>query len=229
MGEDRSQTSRRRVTVAEASEILGVTVEAVRGRIKRGTLDHERDSGAVYVLLDADQPSTGHQPDDDQATDQSRLAAREEIEDELRDRIRYLERQVEEEREARRRADLLLSQLMDRVPQLEAPREAPEAPETAEEEPERAEPLIVTILYTLFPLGDLYAGLLSSMLWDAAKTAHARLGREGSQATFYVHKVDKEGRILKAVGGQTRDPEIIKDLIRRADEEGEDDNFHLPI
>jgi len=89
--------------------------------------------------------------------------------------------------------------------------------------------VIVTILYTLFPLGDLYAGLLSSMLWDAAKTAHARLGRENSQATFYVQKVDKEGRILKAVGGQTRDPEIIRDLIRRADEEGEDDNFHLPI
>jgi len=89
--------------------------------------------------------------------------------------------------------------------------------------------VIVTVLYTLFPLGDIYAGLISSMLWDAAKTAHARLGREGSEATFYIRKVDEEGRILKAVGGQTRDPEIIKDLIRRADEEGEDDNFHLPI
>lgn len=38
MGEDRLQTSRRRVTVAEASEILGVTVGAVRGRIKRATV-----------------------------------------------------------------------------------------------------------------------------------------------------------------------------------------------
>jgi type IV secretory pathway VirB10-like protein len=144
MGEDRSQTSRRRVTVAEASEILGVTVEAVRGRIKRGTLDHERDSGTVYVLLDTDQPTTGHQPDDDQANDQYRPDAHEALEDELRDRIRYLERQVEEEREARRRADLLLSQLMDRVPQLEAPREQPEATEAVEEEPERAEPRSAT-------------------------------------------------------------------------------------
>ena len=44
---------------------------------------------------------------------------------EMRERIAYLERQVEEEREARRRADTLLARLMDRVPELEAPAEAP--------------------------------------------------------------------------------------------------------
>ena len=43
----------------------------------------------------------------------------------MRERIAYLERQVEEEREARRRADTLLARLMDRVPELEAPAEAP--------------------------------------------------------------------------------------------------------
>ena len=134
MGEDQSQTGRRRLTVAEASEILGVTVEAVRGRIKRGTLEHERDSGAVYVLLDTDQPTTGRQPGDDQPTDQARPGAHEELADELRNRIRYLERQVVEEREARRRADTLLAQLMQRIPELEAPsersegRESPESP-----------------------------------------------------------------------------------------------------
>ena len=126
--------------MAQASEILGVTVEAVRGRIKRGTLEHERHSGTVYVLLHADQMPTGHQPDDDQAADQQRPDASEELADELRDRIHYLERQVEEEREARRRADTLLAQLMQRIPELEAPREAREAAEAAEEGPERAEP-----------------------------------------------------------------------------------------
>jgi hypothetical protein len=59
---------------------------------------------------------------------------------EMRDRIAYLERQVEEEREARRRADTLLARLMDNMPALEAPSEAPEAPERAAEEAERAEP-----------------------------------------------------------------------------------------
>ena len=139
MGEDRPQTSRQRVTVAQAAEILGVTVEAVRGRIKRGTLDHERHSGTVYVLLDADQTPTGHQPADDQTTDQAQPDAHEELADELRDRVRYLERQVEEEREARRRADTLLAQLMQRILQLEAPAEAPGGRETAAEPSEGAE------------------------------------------------------------------------------------------
>jgi hypothetical protein len=146
MGEDQSQTGRRRLTVAEASEVLGVTVEAVRGRIKRGTLEHERDSGTVYVLLDADRSPTGHQPDDDQAFDQSQPDA--DIAEELRDRIRYLERQVEEEREARRRADTILAQLSAAnaeqartIRAIEAPPEATEeAPETVEETPERAGP-----------------------------------------------------------------------------------------
>ncbi len=111
--------------MAEAAEILGVTVEAVRGRIKRGTLEHERDSGTVYVYIPADQAPTGHQPDVDQTTDQTPADL---LADELRDRIRYLERQVEEEREARRRADTLLAQLMQRIPELEAPSEARESP-----------------------------------------------------------------------------------------------------
>ena len=140
MGEDRPQTSRQRVTVAQAAEILGVTVEAVRGRIKRNKLEHERHSGTVYVLLNADQTSDQSQPADDQTTDQFRPDEREELADELRDRVRYLERQVEEEREARRRADTLLAQLMQRIPQLEAPREARESPETVEEASEGTEP-----------------------------------------------------------------------------------------
>jgi hypothetical protein len=126
--------------VAQASEILGVTVEAVRGRIKRGTLEHEQHSGTVYVLLDADQTPSGHQPADDQTIDQRRPDDPEDLAGELRDRIRYLERQVEEEREARRRADTLLAQLVQRVPELESPRGPRESPETAEEQQGRVSP-----------------------------------------------------------------------------------------
>jgi len=54
--------------------------------------------------------------------------------DELRDRVRYLERALEEEREARtderRRHDTLMAQLMQRIPELEAPREPRESPES---------------------------------------------------------------------------------------------------
>ena len=64
MGEDRTETERsqdsRRVSVAEASEILGITAEAVRTRIKRGKLDSIKDppdpGGKVYVLRAIEAP-----------------------------------------------------------------------------------------------------------------------------------------------------------------------------
>jgi hypothetical protein len=52
VGEDRTGatgTNRRRLTVLQAAEALGVTVDAVRGRIRRGKLEAEHDKGAVYI------------------------------------------------------------------------------------------------------------------------------------------------------------------------------------
>jgi hypothetical protein len=130
VGEDRSQTSRQRVTVAQAAEILGVTVEAVRGRIKRGTLEHERHSGTVYVLLPADQMPTGRQPGDDQATDRPRSDGNALI-SEMRDRIESLEHQLEQERQANSEHRRLLAAALERIPpQLEAPQETRESPES---------------------------------------------------------------------------------------------------
>lgn len=106
---DRPATGRR-FTVSEAADELGITVEAVRGRIKRGTVPHERDGDWVYVILDADQTTTVH----DQGGDQSELVA-------------VLREQLAEEREARRRADTIILQLsqanaalVQRVPALQA-------------------------------------------------------------------------------------------------------------
>jgi len=118
--------------VAEAAEILGISAEAVRGRIRRRTLPVEREGGAVYVLLEgepqgrttADQSrTTADQPDD--RTDA--LIA------ELQDRVRSLE---EANRENRR----IIAALTSRIPAIEAPQEARESPQTVEEEPQRAEP-----------------------------------------------------------------------------------------
>lgn len=86
--------------------------------------------------------------------------------------------------------------------------------------------IVLAILYTLFPLKDIYANILSSVLLDAGKAAHARLGRPSTQATFFVRRVDEDGQTIKEVRGLSTDPEIVKDLIRRVDEEGEDDDFH---
>jgi hypothetical protein len=128
------QTTGRKLPVPEAAEALRISADAVRSRIKRGTLPTVREGGRVFVVLGAaDRPTAQAQ-----ATDQ---AGEQRLYQEMRERIGYLERQVEEEREARRRADTLLAQLMQRIPELEAPAspEAREPYETTEEEPERAE------------------------------------------------------------------------------------------
>jgi hypothetical protein len=106
VGEDRTPPVRR-TTVAEAAEVLGISAEAVRGRIRRGTLPVERERGTVYVLLEipvdhrttADQPRTTDRPDD--RTDL--LIA------ELQNRVRSLE---EANRENRR----IIAALTQRIP-----------------------------------------------------------------------------------------------------------------
>ena len=119
----------------EAAAVLGMTVDAVRGRIRRGTLDSEREGGTVYVYVDTDRrgPSPtveGPSPDESPAL----------LVEELRDRIRYLERQVEEEKDARQRADMLLAQLVSKVPELEAPPEPQNQAESAEPRSDRGTP-----------------------------------------------------------------------------------------
>jgi excisionase family DNA binding protein len=129
-----------RLTVPEAAEVLGISGDAVRSRIKRGTLPTVREGGRVFVVLGAtDRPTAQAQP--------TAGAGDERLYQEMQERIRYLEGQVEEEREARRRADTLLAQLMQRIPELEAPAEAPaqapearESPETVEEPQGRGAP-----------------------------------------------------------------------------------------
>ena len=138
MGNDRTPPVRR-TTVAEAARLLGISAEAVRGRIRRGTLPVEREEGTVYVLLegvaedrtDADRPrTTGDQPGDRPQSDSAALISQ------MRGEVAYLREQLAEEREARRRADTLLAQLMQRIPELEPPAEGPPdergSPETAE-------------------------------------------------------------------------------------------------
>jgi hypothetical protein len=159
VGEDRTETERgqdrRRVSVAEASEILGITAEAVRTRIKRDKLDSIKDpprpGGKVYVLLDSDQTRPNADPTpqvQDQTTDQTQLV------DTLREQVAYLQgviatrdRELEQRAEEIRRRDAALEReqqltamFADQLRAIEAPQEASEAAETVEQKPERAEP-----------------------------------------------------------------------------------------
>jgi hypothetical protein len=117
----------RRTTVSKAAEILGISAEAVRGRIRRGTIPVEREGGTVYVLIEgleqhrttADQSRTTA----DQPSDRTNLLIAE-----LQDRVRSLE---EANRENRR----IIAALTSGIPAIEAPSEERESPETPSKGP----------------------------------------------------------------------------------------------
>ena len=122
-GQDRvgtSQESGTRVTVYEAADALGVTVDAIRKRIQRGTIPHERhEDGRVYVLLDeaaklqnqsSEETSTVQDPLQDNSPVQ--YGTHEFIES-LQDQIGFLRRELE-------RKDAILLRMAERIPELEA-------------------------------------------------------------------------------------------------------------
>jgi excisionase family DNA binding protein len=114
-----------RVTVQEAARLLGISEGAVRARIHRGTLETERDSGTVYVRLNADDTTN-------ERTEQSELVQT------LREYNSAFERQLNAEREASAELRRIVAGLVQRIPELEAPSEPRESPEAAtEEEAER--------------------------------------------------------------------------------------------
>jgi hypothetical protein len=112
-----------RLTQREAAEALGVSVEAIRKRVKRGTLRSEKgEDGRRYVYLDDAPDASGP------------TTAREEgsaLTGELRDRLRYVERQLEAERQAHAEARRLLAAALERIPPAIEP---PRSPEMADDE-----------------------------------------------------------------------------------------------
>ncbi|MGI9050524.1 MAG: helix-turn-helix domain-containing protein [Rubrobacteraceae bacterium] len=136
---DRPET-RERLTVTEAARRLNITVEAIRGRIKRGTLEHEREGNRVYVLRGDRTDDNQTTPSPDQSNNQSRLV------EALQDQVAYLREQLDEERrtrtEERRRHDTIIAQLTSRIPELEpglASREGQEKPRESTEDPGEVE------------------------------------------------------------------------------------------
>jgi flagellar motility protein MotE (MotC chaperone) len=123
--------------VSEAADALGITVDAVRSRVKRGSIAHVREGGRVYVLLDADEARPGRDQDTDQGT--------REPEDRTAELIATLREQLEAERQAHAEARRIIAGLVERIPAIEAPQEPSEAAETVEQEPERTEPRPVTV------------------------------------------------------------------------------------
>jgi excisionase family DNA binding protein len=119
----------RSVTTKEAAEALGISVEAVRKRIERGQLGHERIDGRVYVHLDHDQTKSGPDVEVESTSLKSEMWARIELLEDQLAQAKERERQANERDQENRR---LLAAALERIPpQLEAPPEPPESPETA--------------------------------------------------------------------------------------------------
>jgi excisionase family DNA binding protein len=132
-----SRATSQKLTVQEAAEVLGTSVDAVRMRVRRGSLESEKDpDGRVYVWVDSDQSETKPGLNGESTT---LISAKDET-------IRVLSEQLEAEREANRENRRIIAALTQRIPELEAPA-SPEpsgASDSVFEEPERAEPRSAT-------------------------------------------------------------------------------------
>ncbi len=125
---------RDRITVQEAARRLGVKDDAIRKRIQRGTLEHDKDpDGRVYVYLDAAEDETYDGQDTKAASDMSQAStkdavvmAKDETISELRDQVDFLRRELE-------RKDAILMSFTQRIPELEAPVRNPTSSQTYEE------------------------------------------------------------------------------------------------
>jgi hypothetical protein len=124
VGEDFRRDPRRRLTIAQAADQLGISVDAMRARVKRGSVGTHREGGRVYVLLDAAQDA----PETDRT-------------DEL---IATLREQLAAERDANRENRRIIAALTSRIPELEAPSDERGASETAGEQQGRVEPRSAT-------------------------------------------------------------------------------------
>jgi hypothetical protein len=119
-----------RLTIQEAARRLGISEGAVRKRVTRDSLEHEKDDdGRVYVYLDTG-GRRGVDDGQDEGVDPNSSALIFRLESE----VAFLRDQVHRQQEIIAQQAVTMRQLTAASPQ-----EAPEAPETVEEAPNRTE------------------------------------------------------------------------------------------
>src|SRR5918995_4959500 len=142
--QDRLQDVLDRLTVAQAANRLGITQDAVRKRIARGTIRHEKDyEGRIFVYLDTFERESETDQGNGQGAESKTVldAEQDKYTRSLEDQIDFLRRELE-------RKDTIIMSLSQRIPELEGspePREdhMTDSEETAEgttAPPEQQEP-----------------------------------------------------------------------------------------
>ena len=108
-----------RLTVSDAAKLLNVTPEAVRQRIRRGTIQHERtQDGRYYVFLSPKEDVEDHVENGTNPDQQLRS-----------DYIETLKRELEARNQELSEMRRLVAGALERIPAIEAPAEtSSEAP-----------------------------------------------------------------------------------------------------
>lgn len=117
--------------VHEAAESLGISAEAVRKRVQRGSMEGKRDRDKLYVWLD------------DGPTQSRQAPSAPDIIEVLRTQVDDLREQLRAEREANRENRRLLAAALERIPEIESSEQTQEADPQApggDADPEYREP-----------------------------------------------------------------------------------------
>jgi len=125
----------KRVTIREAAILLGVSEGAVRKRVDRGTLTHDKgEDGRVYVYLsNKERPSDNGVPGgDDNGVDASTPHESSPLISEMRSRIDFLEDEL-------RRKDMILMNMTETMKAITAPPEPREGSVTGSEDSTRGD------------------------------------------------------------------------------------------
>ncbi len=117
-------------TVAEAAEALGITRDAVRKRISRGTMEAEKgEDGSWTVYMTVQDIGRAQEPPEEKGTEDStdllteRIKALEQALEGKEKQLENLWLKIAEQDEAAKRKDMIIMNLTNKIPQLPEPEE----------------------------------------------------------------------------------------------------------
>ena len=116
-----------KMTIQDASKVLGITVDAIRKRIQRKTIKARKNKqGRWIVAIDLTEVEDEYKDDNKKTTSEDNdslvQSMKEQIES-LNKQTEYLQQQIEILQQANERKDSIIMSLTNKIPVLQAPRE----------------------------------------------------------------------------------------------------------